>query len=117
MVSRRSVRKRVAEAILVTNAMTGETLARVGNLSVDGMMLIGSQSIGEDWLFQVHFQLRDADQNPHRLEVGIQCLWSEAARTEHTYWAGCKIIDIAPSEQQILNAWVERAAETVQETR
>ena len=45
MVSRRSVRKRVAEAILVTNAMTGETLARVGNLSVDGMMLISPRFI------------------------------------------------------------------------
>ena len=112
MVARRSVRKRVAEAILVTNAMTGETLARVGNLSVDGMMLISSHPIPEDWLYQVHFQLRDADQKTHRLEVGIQCLWTETARTENTYWAGCKIIDIAPAEQEILDAWVERAAET-----
>ncbi len=113
MVSRRSVRKRVAEAIMVTNAMTGETLARVGNLSIDGLMLISSHSIPEERLYQVQFQLRDADHNVHRLEIGIQCLWTEAARSANTYWAGCKIIDIAASEQQILDAWVERAAEAV----
>lgn len=111
MASRRSVRKRVAEAILVTNAMTGQTLARIGNLSVDGMMLISSQPIPEERLYQVHFHLRDGEQRGHRLEVGIQCQWTETARTPNTYWAGCKIIDIAPDEQTLLNAWVERAAE------
>jgi hypothetical protein len=113
MVARRSVRKRVAEAIVINNAMSGETLGRVGNLSVDGMMLISPKDIPEEHLYQVQFQLRDADQRVHRLEVGIQCLWAEAARTEHTFWAGCKIVDISPAEQQILDAWVERAAETV----
>jgi len=45
MVARRSVRKRTAEVIIAINAMTGETIGRIGNLSVDGMMLI-SQKIG-----------------------------------------------------------------------
>lgn len=114
MVARRSVRKRAAESIAVTNAMTGEPMGRIGNLSVDGMMLICAHALPEGHLYQVQFQLRDATQNPHKLEIGIQCLWSEAARTEHTHWAGCKIIDISDDEQAVLDAWVERAAEAVQ---
>lgn len=114
MPSRRSVRKRTGESILVTDAMTGKTIGRIGNLSVDGMMLISAQPIAEGSLYQLQFLLTDAQRLQRRLEVGIQCLWSEAARTENTHWAGCRIIDIAPSEQQILDGWVERAAEVVQ---
>lgn len=114
MVARRSVRKRAAESITVVNAMTGESMGRIGNLSVDGMMLISPSPLPEDHLYQVQFQLRDAQHAPHKLEVGIQCLWSEAARTEHTHWAGCKIIDISEAEQAVLDAWVERATEIVQ---
>lgn len=113
MSSRRSIRKRTGESILVTDAMTGRTIGRIGNLSVDGMMLISPQPIAEGSLYQLQFLLADAQRQPRRLEVGIQCLWSEAARTEHSHWAGCRIIDIAPSEQQVLAGWVERAAEAV----
>lgn len=112
MSPRRSVRKRTREAILVTNAMTGNTLGRIGNLSVDGMMLITPAPIGEGCLYQVQIQLADEHGQPRRLEVGIQCLWSESARTERTYWAGCRIIDISPPDQAVLDAWVERATDT-----
>ncbi|MCB1612008.1 MAG: PilZ domain-containing protein [Xanthomonadales bacterium] len=113
MVARRSVRKRVSEALVISNAMTGESLGRIGNLSVDGMMLITSHELPDGCLFQVQFQLHDVQHHAHRMEVGIQCLWSEAARTENSYWIGCKIIDISHREQEILDTWVERAAETV----
>lgn len=111
MPARRSVRKRTTDAIMVTNAMTGETLGRIGNLSVDGMMLITAQPIPDGRLLQLQFLLSDADRKHRRMEIGIQCMWSEAARTERTCWTGCRIIDIAPSEQEILDGWVERAAE------
>lgn len=113
MVSRRSVRKRVSEAIMISNAMTGESLGRVGNLSVDGMMLITSHDVPDECLYQVQFQLRDREGLAHKLELGVQCLWSEAARVERTFWVGCKIIDISEPEQRLLDDWVERAAETV----
>lgn len=111
MVARRSVRKRTNEAILVTNAMTGATIGRIGNLSTDGMMLISPATAEEGCLFQVQFLLRDASGQPRRLEIGIQCLWTTSARTERSHWTGCRIIDIAPAEQQVLDAWVERASE------
>lgn len=113
MPARRSVRKRARDAIMVTNAMTGETLGRIGNLSVDGMMLITAQPLPEGRLYQLQFLLSDAERQQRRMEIGIQCMWSEAARTERTHWTGCRIIDIAASEQEILEGWVERAAERV----
>jgi hypothetical protein len=97
---------------MVINAMTGETLGRIGNLSVDGMMLITHQPLPEGRLYQLQFLLADAQRQQRRMEVGIQCMWSDAARTERTYWTGCRIIDIASSEQAILNDWVGRATES-----
>ena len=113
MATRRSVRKRISESILVTDAMTGRTIGRIGNLSVDGMMLISTRAIAEGSLYQLQFLLSDGEGLQQRMEIGIQCLWSEAARTERTYWAGCRIIDIAPSEERILDGWVGRATEEV----
>jgi len=111
--ARRSVRKRAGESILVTDAMTGKTIGRIGNLSVDGMMLICPRPVAEGSLYQVQFLLTDGQRQQRRVEVGIQCLWCEAARTENTHWAGCRIIDIAAAEQHILDGWVGRAAEVV----
>lgn len=111
--ARRSVRKRAGESILVTDAMTGKTIGRIGNLSVDGMMLICTRPVAESSLYQVQFLLAGNERLQRRVEIGIQCLWCEAARTENTFWAGCRIIDIAPGELQILETWVERAAEAV----
>ena len=113
MVARRSVRKRVSQALVISNAMTGESMGRIGNLSVDGVMLNTTHEVPDGCLYQVQFQLRDAQQQVQRMEIGIQCLWSEAARTEHSYWIGCKIVDISDAQQQVLDAWVERATETV----
>lgn len=75
MVARRSVRKRVSQALVISNAMTGESMGRIGNLSVDGMMLITTHEVPDGCLYQVQFQLRDAQQQVQRMEIGIQCLW------------------------------------------
>ncbi|MCU0755005.1 MAG: PilZ domain-containing protein [Xanthomonadales bacterium] len=108
---RRHARKPVSHALMISNGMTGETLGRVGNLSADGMMLITSRPMHEGWYYQVGFSLQVGAVPPRRLDVGIQCLWTEAARTAGTYWTGCKIIDIAPEEQQILLRWIEQQGE------
>lgn len=111
MSERRSVRKRVSESLPVIDGMTGAPLGRIGNLSIDGLMLIGSRALAERQVFQVHFPLPGTGASAPRLEVGIQCLWSEAASGEHSHWTGCHIISISPDGQEMLDAWVTRAAE------
>ena len=53
---RRSRRKNPESLIQVVNAMTGHGMGRVGNLSVDGMMLIATTPTREDALYQFVFQ-------------------------------------------------------------
>lgn len=111
MSERRSVRKRVSESLPVIDGMTGAPLGRIGNLSADGLMLIGTRALSEQHVYQVHFPLPGNSAAAPRLEVGIQCLWSEAASGEHSFWTGCQIISISPDGQETLDQWVTRAAE------
>ena len=106
---RRSVRKRVTQVIMVTNSITGEGFGRVGNLSMDGVMLIAGRPLSEEHYFQIGFTLIVPGHVPAKLEVGIQCLWCDAARTANTHWVGCKFIDISVQDQEQLKLWVDQA--------
>lgn len=111
MSERRSVRKRVSESLQVIDFMTGSPLGRIGNLSTDGLMLISPRALAERHVYQVQFPLPGSVAAAPRLDVGIQCLWSEAASGEHSHWTGCQIISISPAFQDMLDAWVAHSAE------
>lgn len=108
---RRSARKRVAQVIMVTNSFSGESIGRVGNLSNEGLMLLAPKELPEEHYYQIGFSLGPA--NTNKIEVGIQSLWCDQAKSTNSYWVGCKIIDISPDDSLLLQRWVELAAETV----
>jgi hypothetical protein len=103
---RRSKRKSADGIIQVVNAMTGDVMGRIGNLSIDGVMLIANTAMREDALFQVVFHLPDDQGRPVALELGVHEQWSEPASVPGQYWAGFRIIDIAPRDFEVLKAWV-----------
>jgi len=105
--NRRSRRKRVQQGIEVTDALTGRSVGHVGNLSVDGMLLISSHDIPENALFQFTFDLPGSGGVPRHFEIGVHEQWSEPANIPGQYWAGFRIIDIAPDDRKALTAWVE----------
>lgn len=111
MSERRSVRKHVSESLQVIDFMTGTPLGRIGNLSIDGLMLISPRAVPERHVYQVQFPLPGSSATAPRLEVGIQSLWSEAASGDHSHWTGCQIISISPACQDLLDAWVARSGE------
>jgi hypothetical protein len=108
MTERKSVRKPVRASLLVTDTMTGNTLGKVGNLSVDGLMLISPKPVGERRVYQVQFAIPNNHGQEERMEVGIQCLWSAPTHGDQSHWAGCQIIDISSDDQRRLDDWVER---------
>lgn len=104
---RRSKRRQVDENIPVVNTMTGQVMGQVGNLSVDGMMLITARPLKSNALYQFSFHLLDVRGLPVQLEIGCHEQWSDSSQTGQA-WAGLRIIDIAPRDQDLLAAWVER---------
>ncbi len=104
---RRATRKRALDPIEVTDALTGENLGHVGNLSRDGMMLIGRRQLNDDALYQVRFQLRDRSGKPHVLEAGVHEQWSEPAAISGQYWAGLRMIALSDADAAVLAEWLE----------
>jgi hypothetical protein len=104
---RRNQRKRVHHAIAVNDAITGQQIGHVGNLSVDGMLLISSRQLPEDALFQLSFELPEATSTRMRtLEIGVHEQWSEQANVPGQFWTGFRIIDVGPDDYNVLCDWV-----------
>lgn len=104
---RRNTRKRAHHAIAVSDAIGGQQMGHVGNLSIDGMLLISSRQLPENALFQVNFELPNgATARNHTLEIGMHEQWCEAANVPGQFWTGFRIIDIGPEDYNVLFDWV-----------
>ena len=104
---RRSRRKKAQQAIQVTNSITAEPIGYVGNLSIDGMLLIANRALPDNALFQFSFELpAHSDAAARRIEIGVHEQWSEPANIPGQFWAGFRIIDIDPQDRVALGAWI-----------
>ena len=104
---RRATRKRAIGAIDVSDVLSGENLGHIGNLSRDGMMLIGRRKLNDDALYQLRFQLPDRTGQQHVLEAGVHEQWSEPAAISGQYWAGLRIIAMSEADTAVLNDWLD----------
>ncbi len=104
---RRSQRKRASQTITVTNSLNGEVIGTISNLSVDGLMLVGTRAFREDALYQVQFQLPGAEgASPRGIEVGLHEQWQEPSRFGGQYFVGFRIIDVGPDDLHAMQAWI-----------
>lgn len=104
---RRSRRRRVQASIEVYDAMSEDLIGHLGNLSIDGLLLVSRRAIREDALFQFAFTLPRGSAAPaRRFEVGVHEQWSEPARLHGQHWAGFRIIDISREDLKALDDWV-----------
>lgn len=110
---RKTRRKKAQDAIQVTNSITTEAIGYIGNLSVDGMLLIANRALPDNALFQFSFELPGHPvAQARRLEIGVHEQWSEPASIPGQFWAGFRIIDIAPADRTALAAWVDAREES-----
>ncbi len=108
---RRLPRKRPDVPLQVTDMMTGEVVGRIGNLSLDGMMLIAQSRIDDDALYQFSFHLPDAHGRLHPVEVGVHEQWSDLGSARGQAWIGFRFIDISPDDDKVLRNWLMHAEE------
>ena len=104
---RRKPRREIAEAIHVTDAMTGEEIGRIGNLSETGMLLSAERDMHEDALYQFQFALVSANGTRHEFELGAHLLWKEAQGVPGMYWMGFRFLAIPDERVAPLRNWIE----------
>ena len=109
---RRAERKRASSNAIVTNAITGQRIGHVGNLSSTGMMLILEEAPRREALYQVSVALPSSGRallQSQPIEVGIQEQWQEPAASSDQIWAGFRIIAITDIDASRLEGWLAQA--------
>lgn len=106
---RRAQRKRATFTAVVTNAISGQPIGQLGNLSSSGMLLISTQAPRSDAIYQVNLTLPTASRlllQSQPIEVGIQEQWHEPAATPGKIWAGYRIVAITDADAGRLESWL-----------
>lgn len=106
---RRAERHALPPAIHVSDAMTGELVGRLVNISAGGSLLMARAPLLEDTLYQLRFALPVESGSGHEsLELGAQVMWSEAGSTAGQYWSGLRFIGLGGEPARRLQAWLDR---------
>ena len=91
-------RAEVSEVIRVLDRQTGTDLGRLVNISDEGFMLLGSQPVAADSIFQLSLEFESATDNIHPILIGVESLWCHSSNDQTQYWAGFYIIDISDED-------------------
>ena len=107
---RRRPRRELSTPVPVVDAMTGETVGHVGNLSESGMLLLANRALVDDALYQVRFRLPATGGEAHDFEVGAHVLWTDADATGTRAWTGLRFIAVPDAQARRLHAWIVEGA-------
>jgi hypothetical protein len=103
---RRAKRRKVDDRIEVLDTMTERVVGHLSDLSETGMLLILSQPLMSDALYQFQFKITDDKGKQQAIELGAHELWSDPAAAPGQVWTGFRFIDIAAQDLLFLRSWV-----------
>jgi hypothetical protein len=103
---RRAKRRKAPDTILVTDTMTERVIGRIGNLSQTGMLLIASEPLTDDALYQVRFAL-PGEGGDAPVHVGAHLLWLDSASAPGQAWAGFRFIAVPEAQARRMRAWID----------
>lgn len=104
---RRAKRRKVAGTISVTDMMTERVVGRVGNLSETGMLLMATEALVDDALYQFRFVLPNDKGGEMPVEIGAHLLWMDAASAPGQAWTGFRFLGITEQQAHQLRSWIE----------
>jgi len=105
--TRRAPRLQVPALVPVTDTMTAGVIGRLGNVSETGMLLIASEPLNEDALYQLRFPVPDGRGGEAPIDVGVHLLWREAAQAPGHFWAGFRFLTLEKGHRERLLQWIE----------
>lgn len=104
---RRAPRRALSNQVQVLDTMTERTIGHISNLSESGMLLIASEPITDDALYQLRFNLSGHRGENITVNVGTHVLWSAPANTPGQSWAGLRFLTIDKAALSALREWVD----------
>ena len=109
-------RHKLGAQVDVINQSTGITLGVLVDVHLEGLMLMGSEQLKPEHLYQINLRADGLDGNLESIALGIDCLWTRAMAQGDRFWAGCRIIDVSPVEREKLALLISEFTESVPET-
>ena len=103
--ARRSTRIAPASPVAVVDAMSGDVLGFVGDLSAGGMKLLAGKPLVDDALYQVQFQL-DLPQRHASIEAGVQVVGQQKSPDGGSV-VGMRFIHLQRLKAQSLQKWLQ----------
>lgn len=107
--TRRAPRLPVPALVPVRDQMTETVIGRLGNVSETGMLLIASEPLQEDALYQLQFSIPDGRGGQVPINVGAHLLWREPASAPDQSWAGFRFITLDKAQHERLVRWIENS--------
>jgi hypothetical protein len=105
--TRRAPRLQIPALVPVRDQMTGTVIGRLSNVSETGMLMIASEPLVEDALYQLQFPIPDGRGGEVNIDVGVHLLWRDPAHAPEHSWAGCRFLTLAKEHRDHLARWIE----------
>ncbi len=105
--TRRAPRMPVPDLVPVRDVMTETVIGRLGNISESGMLLIASEPLLEDALYQLQFTIPDGRGGQHQIDAGVHLLWREPAHAPDQSWTGFRFLTMDKVQREQLVHWIE----------
>ncbi len=102
---RRAPRRSVSDPVPALDVMTERIIGHLSNISESGMLLIASEPVVDEALYQLRFNL-PGDGGGIAIEVGAHLLWSAPANTPGQTWAGLRFLTIDKTALSSLRKWI-----------
>ena len=103
---RRATRKRANFTCEVIDVISDQVIGHLGDLSINGLMLIGSRRPENGAILQLRLPLYGVEARPHEVEIGVQAMWHRGAANPGQIWAGYRIIAISDAHATTLRTWL-----------
>jgi hypothetical protein len=99
--SRGQKRIEVSEVIRVIDRQTGTPLGQLVNISEDGLMILSTEPVAVNCIFQLSLVFSEDSDNAAEgtISIGVESLWVNSSGDQPQHWVGFYIIDISDTDQ------------------
>jgi hypothetical protein len=104
---RKSDRQRTNSYFAICNADDGQPLGSLGNITTDGMMVIGRQPFIAGQAIKLRIEWPDAIDGHRQLTLDSECRWCQHSLEHELYFIGFKFQEVSSEIMEIILALID----------
>jgi hypothetical protein len=101
---RKYPRHNIDGPIQVVDKISQKMIGVVANLSLEGLMLAGSEALEPERLYQLSLLFPHDIDGLAAIDIAVDCLWNNKTGVQSELcWSGCHIIDCSDADMEVLS--------------